>query len=104
MKVMFAHAHTAPPPPSARVELPVPPALEALVLECLEKDPAKRPASAAALEARLAGLALEPAWSRERAERWWRAHAPEAATARPVADMLLSQEARPVKVIRQARG
>jgi eukaryotic-like serine/threonine-protein kinase len=104
MKVMLAHAHERPPPPSSRVELPIPPALEALILECLEKDPAKRPPSAAAVQARLRAAAVEPPWTAERAERWWGLHAPAPADPRPAADILLSQEARPLRVIRRARG
>jgi len=104
MKVMMAHAHTPPPPPSTRVELPVPPELEALILECLEKDPAKRPASAAVLQARLQAIPLANPWTRDRAERWWSAHAPGMTARRPVADVLLSHEAHPPRVIRQARN
>ena len=103
VKVMLAHAHTPPPPPSSRTELPIPPELEALILECLEKDPANRPASAEALQARLRAIPIATPWTRERAERWWSVHAPHIASVRPVADLLLSQEARPVRVIRQAR-
>jgi hypothetical protein len=103
VKVMVAHAHTPAPPPSSRTELPIPPELEALILECLEKDPAKRPASAEALQARLQAIPIATPWTRERAERWWSMHAPHIASVRPVADVLLSQEARPVRVIRQAR-
>ena len=104
MKVMFAHAHTPPTPPSARSELPIPPALEALILECLEKDPKKRPQSAAVLQSRLQAIPLATAWTRERAERWWSLHAPGVAASRSVADVLLSQEARPLRVIRQPRN
>ena len=104
MKVMFAHAHTPPTPPSARSELPIPPALEALILECLEKDPKQRPPSAAVLQSRLHEIPVATAWTRERAERWWSLHAPGVAAARPVADVLLSHEARPLRVIRQARN
>jgi serine/threonine protein kinase len=105
MKIMFAHAHTPPPPPSARVELPIPAALEALILECLEKDPAKRPASAAALQTRLHALAFATPWTAVRAERWWSVHAPASSSeSRPVADILLSQEARPLRVVRRARS
>jgi serine/threonine protein kinase len=105
MKVMMAHAQTAPPPPSSRVELPIPPALEALILECLEKDPARRPASAAALGARLHALATAMPWTPEQAEKWWSAHAPPASESRPAADILLSHEARPLRIgPRRARG
>jgi len=103
VKVMLAHAHTPPPPPSSRTDLPIPPELEALILECLEKEPAKRPASAEALQARLQAIPIATPWTRERAERWWSVHAPDIASVRPIAEVLLSQEARPVRVIRQAR-
>src|SRR5262249_34210063 len=104
MKVMMAHAHTPPPPPSSRVEAPLPAELEAVVLECLAKDPARRPSSAAALGARLEAVPVAEPWTRERAERWWSVHAPDVSVRRPVADVLLSHEARPVRVIRQARS
>ncbi len=104
MKVMFDHAHTPPPPPSSRSELPIPPELDALLLECLEKDPAKRPPSAAALQERLEGIPIATPWTAERAQRWWSVHAPGVSAARPVADVVLSQEARPLRVIRQARN
>jgi serine/threonine-protein kinase len=103
VKVMFDHVHTAPPAPSARTELPIPPELDALVLECLEKDPSKRPASASVLQSRLRAIELPAPWTHERAESWWSLHAPQQSSSRPVAEVLLSQEARPVRVIRQAR-
>jgi serine/threonine-protein kinase len=101
--MMLAHANTPPPPPSSRTELPIPPELEALILECLEKDPAKRPPTAEALQKRLHQVPLATPWTRERAEKWWSVHAPGSSAARPVADLLLSQEARPVRVIKQER-
>ncbi len=104
MKVMIDHARTTPTPPSRRVELPIPAALEQLILECLAKDPERRPASAEVLSARLEACAVASAWTTERAERWWGAHVPATGeSARPVADMLVSQEMRPRKLVRQAR-
>ena len=100
IKVMLDHAHTPPPQPSTRVELPIPPDLERLILDCLEKDPARRPASAEELSNRLAACALETQWTTERAERWWGAHAPDLTWARPVADLLLSREAQPAGMLR----
>jgi eukaryotic-like serine/threonine-protein kinase len=45
-QLMFHHAHTPPPPFAVRApDAEVPPAIEAVVLQCLEKDPAKRPQS-----------------------------------------------------------
>jgi eukaryotic-like serine/threonine-protein kinase len=104
VKVMFGHVHTQPQSPSSRSPFVVPPELDALILECLEKDPAKRPATTAALDARLRAVPLAEPWTRERAVAWWNAHAPERYSARPVADVLLSQEARPVRVVRRAPG
>src|SRR5262249_5473048 len=103
IKVLSDHLHTVPPPPSTRSELTIPPALDALILECLEKDPEKRPTSAAALQVRLRAIAVATPWTRERAEEWWSSHAPGRSSLRPVAEVVLSQEARPRRVIRQAR-
>src|SRR5262249_27303734 len=100
VQVMFDHAHTPPPAPSSRTELPIPPERDALILECPARDPAQRPASAAALQARLQAIPLATPWTRERAEKWWTVHAPGMSAARPVADVVLSQEARPPRVIR----
>ncbi|HEX6406707.1 MAG TPA: serine/threonine-protein kinase, partial [Gemmatimonadales bacterium] len=57
VEVMFHHAHTPPSRPSARSELPIPASLEDLVMDCLEKDPTRRPASAEAVSAGLAAVA-----------------------------------------------
>jgi eukaryotic-like serine/threonine-protein kinase len=103
IKVMYDHVHTPPAPPSSRSEMAIPPELEALILACLEKEPARRPASASELEARLQAIPLAAAWTRVRAERWWAENAPTMSSTRPVADVLLSQEARPPRVIRRAR-
>jgi hypothetical protein len=98
VEVMFHHAHTLPPKPSTRSELPIPAPLEELVMECLEKDPGGRPASAAAVSARLEAVALEPPWTVERAERWWEMHRPVPPEARRLAEVLLSQEGREVRI------
>lgn len=47
--------------------------LEAVVLSCLEKDPDRRPQSAAELRRRLEACAIEP-WDSERARAWWLEH------------------------------
>jgi eukaryotic-like serine/threonine-protein kinase len=104
VKVMADHVHTPPVPPSSRSELPIPPELDALILECLEKDPGKRPRSASVLQARLQAIPIATSWTSERAESWWGLHAPRKSSQRPVADVVLSQEARPLRVIRQARN
>jgi serine/threonine-protein kinase len=98
VEVMFHHAHTPPPRPSSRCELPIPARLEDLVMELLEKDPSRRPTSAEAVSTRLAAVPLESAWTVERAERWWETHRPPPTDARPVADVLLSQEGRELRI------
>ncbi len=103
IKVMYDHVHTPPAPPSLRSEAPIPTELDTLILACLEKDPSRRPASASELEAQLQAIPLTTPWTRERAERWWAENAPTMSSARPVAEVLLSQEARPPRVIRRAR-
>ncbi len=98
VEVMFHHAHTPAPGPSTRSELPIPAPLEDLIMECLEKEPARRPANAEAVSARLDAVPLESAWTVERAERWWAMHRPLPADARRVAEVLLSQEGRELRI------
>lgn len=71
------HVHAPPPPPSSRVDVPIPPQLEALVLRCLAKDPADRPADARALAAELEALTDVPRWDNDLAMAWWKAWAEE---------------------------
>jgi serine/threonine-protein kinase len=73
-EVCSHHLHTEPEPPSRRVDAPVPADLEALVLECLAKDPARRPADARELRRRLAGCAGFGGWTEEDARAWWETH------------------------------
>jgi eukaryotic-like serine/threonine-protein kinase len=65
------HLHTPPVPPSQRLGRAVPAALEAWVLACLEKDPARRPASASEAGARLERSGLAGEWSQTAARAWW---------------------------------
>jgi serine/threonine-protein kinase len=81
LDVLMHHVSTPPVPPSRRTEVPVPAELERLVLQCLEKDPERRPQTAGELAERLAACPLEAAWTPERAHRWWDAHLPEAPAA-----------------------
>ena len=70
--VLNLHLTEAPLPPSRRGTA-VPPELEFLILQCLEKEPSRRPASAAALGEALTPLAA--GWTPELAKAWWAARA-----------------------------
>jgi serine/threonine-protein kinase len=61
------------PPTLAELGVSVSPELEQVVLACLAKKPAERPASAAELRRRLAVCPGEP-WSEQHARQWWSAH------------------------------
>ena len=77
IQVIARHLHDAPLPPSRRSELPVPAALDELVLACLAKKPDDRPRSAADLARSLAGIEEGDTWGEEQAARWWQVNQPE---------------------------
>ena len=70
--MLVMHAHQRPTPPSRRSGVAVPEALEQIVMDCLLKNPDKRPQSAAELSERLAAVGLEAEWTSARMEAWWR--------------------------------
>ncbi len=78
------HARTPPVPPSKKTELEIPEDFEALILRCLEKNPANRPQSAGELSAALAACVVGAPWTHARAREWWELHGPpEESGARP---------------------
>jgi serine/threonine-protein kinase len=76
-EVLLNHIQTAPVPPSQRTRLPIPPALEKIVLSCLAKSPLDRPPSARALYQALAACDVGEPWNEERAEAWWSTNLPD---------------------------
>ena len=76
MATLLHHAHTAPTAPSSRTDLPIPEALDRIVLSCLAKDPADRPQSARELSARLAAVDSASVWTEQRSGDWWTTHQP----------------------------
>jgi eukaryotic-like serine/threonine-protein kinase len=74
------HLHSAPIPPSERLGRPLPPEIEALVLACLEKDPEKRPQSAADLALAFGGLECRRAFTPAAARAWWKSSKRAAST------------------------
>jgi hypothetical protein len=71
VEVCSHHLHSLPEPPSERLGRPVPAGLERLILACLEKDPARRPGSAALLRDALGDLDDVGRWSEREASAWW---------------------------------
>jgi serine/threonine-protein kinase len=71
VEVCAHHLHSTPLPPSQRVQAPVDGALEAILLECLAKEPAQRPASAKRLGERLAAARSGSGLSPAAIEEWW---------------------------------
>ena len=71
------------PPPALPASAELPAGLAALVVQCLAKDPALRPQSAAAVAAVLDELRLEVEWAQPQAIAWWQARE---RTALPVLD------------------
>jgi serine/threonine protein kinase len=72
LEVCSRHLHERPRPLTERGVV-VPAELEALVLACLEKDPARRPASALELRRQLEACSVE-GWDAEQARNWWHQH------------------------------
>jgi serine/threonine protein kinase len=78
----LALAHVQKPvlPLSERTELPIPPALEMIVMQLLEKKPGNRPKSAQELQSRLRAIAPEvQPFTQEDASVWWHTNLPEIA-------------------------
>ncbi len=71
MAMVVSHARDVPPPLSQRTDQEIPEGLERVVMQCLEKDPAKRPHDARALADALAAVGIEDRWTVEREKQWW---------------------------------
>ncbi len=76
LATVLMHLKDEPVPPSRCSELPLSEDLESIIMDCLAKSPADRPASAEALDARLAACAEAGAWGNAEARDWWNLHLP----------------------------
>jgi serine/threonine protein kinase len=74
VEVCSQHLHQQPGPLSAR-GLAIPADLAALVLECLNKDPDRRPQTAADLRRQVQACSVDP-WDSSKALAWWREYGP----------------------------
>jgi len=75
--MLVMHAHQKPIAPSKRIEKPMSPGLEEVIMSCLEKNPNKRPQSAGEVMDRLAALTFPAEWTDERRALWWKANLSE---------------------------
>jgi serine/threonine protein kinase len=73
IKVLIAHAHETPRPPS-ELNADVPRDLEEVVMRCLEKDPDHRYPDVESLRAALLDCESAGLWTRASAECWWQNH------------------------------
>ena len=78
--VLVEHAKTPPVPPSQVSEMPIPPQLESVILQCLQKEPSDRFQTAAELSAALTDCHISSGWDRNKAAEWWALHMPPPAT------------------------
>jgi hypothetical protein len=74
------HLKETPVPPSRRTDNPISPELERTLLNCLEKDPARRPADVVQLREQLAASPAATDWSPVARASWWNQYHREAGT------------------------
>ncbi len=74
--IALAHVQKVPIPPSQRTEINIPERLERLIMQCLDKDPTKRPHSAQDLARKLETLDEIPRFCRDKAADWWDTNLP----------------------------
>jgi eukaryotic-like serine/threonine-protein kinase len=74
MQIVMNHVQGTPAAPSQHARMPIPDALDQIILSCLQKDPNNRPQTMQELAASLRQVPLESIWTEERARRWWLEH------------------------------
>jgi serine/threonine-protein kinase len=72
LPMVKAHLNDTPPRAAAVSTFAVPPALDQLIADCLEKEPSARPQSAAELGRLLSEIELSEPWTNDLAASWWR--------------------------------
>ena len=76
VKMMLKHIQSEPAPPSRVSEVPIPPELDRVILDCLAKNPEDRPQGMSAVFCSLNAVPLREPWTAARAEEWWQSHGP----------------------------
>jgi serine/threonine-protein kinase len=77
MGQLLQHVHETPLPPSHRTEQPIPPAIDDLVMACLEKDANRRPRDAEELLHLISAPEIAGDWDHQSARQWWERHLPQ---------------------------
>jgi len=75
-QVVAQHLNAAPEPPSRHSPHSISATLDAVILSCLEKDPAQRPQDALELSRRLTASDVDAPWTDDQAAEWWQARLP----------------------------
>jgi serine/threonine-protein kinase len=75
--LLMHHSKTKPAAPSTLAEEPIPPAVDEIILACLAKAPADRPANADVLWERLNATRVADRWEQHDARSWWEHHEPD---------------------------
>jgi serine/threonine-protein kinase len=74
VELILQHLRSSPERPAVASEISIPPALDEVVMKCLEKDPRRRFQTAAELGAALRAIRFPEAWTHEKAREWWTLH------------------------------
>jgi serine/threonine-protein kinase len=74
VRLLLQHVQTIPVPPSSRTEQHIPGEIDNLVMQCLQKDPNRRPDNAGELLQRASAIAVD--WDQRSAQQWWDMHLP----------------------------
>ena len=72
IEICMKHTREQPETPSARLGKSVSEDLERMIMQCLEKDPAKRPQSASELIQKLSECESDGKWTMQDASEWWK--------------------------------
>lgn len=72
--ILHQQVSSSPVAPSQKTGRPICPILESAILQCLEKDPEKRPQSASDLKRLIQSSPLAGLWTMEMASEWWKDH------------------------------